>query len=54
MYLYNILIFLFMIGYIIIGTGRDKFFLEESIYERFAKLKIRVDVLPTVIIYLES
>ncbi|EGR32129.1 hypothetical protein IMG5_095250 [Ichthyophthirius multifiliis] len=33
--------------YIIIGTGKEKFFLEESIYDRFAKQNIRVDVLPT-------
>ncbi|EAR82134.2 Hypothetical protein TTHERM_01298570 (macronuclear) [Tetrahymena thermophila SB210] len=34
-------------SYIIIGTGKEKFFLEESIYDRFTKQKIRVDILPT-------
>lgn len=35
-------------GYVIIGTGKDKYELETSVYERFNKKGIKVDVLPTV------
>lgn len=44
----NGLLLMKLTDYIIIGTGKEKFFLEDSIYERFTKLKIKVDVLPTV------
>ncbi|KRX07155.1 NADH dehydrogenase [ubiquinone] 1 alpha subcomplex assembly factor 3 [Pseudocohnilembus persalinus] len=34
-------------NYIIIGTGKEKYDLNEDVYKRFTDRKIRVDVLPT-------
>lgn len=36
------------LDYVIIGTGKERVPLVESIYERFTKKGIKVDVLPTV------
>jgi NADH dehydrogenase [ubiquinone] 1 alpha subcomplex assembly factor 3 len=38
-----------LIEYVIIGTGKDKFELPDSYFERFKKNGIKVDVVPTVI-----
>lgn len=37
--------------YVIIGTGKDKFEIPTSTYERFVKRGIKVEILPTVPIF---
>jgi len=36
------------LDYIIIGTGKDKYPLEDSIFKKFRDQGIKVDVIPTV------
>ena len=39
-----------IIDYVIIGTGKDHYPLEESIFQRLKNKGIKVDVIPTVIL----
>ena len=53
LYLLIILIFIYIyiiLAYVIIGTGKDKFELDITIYDRFLKKGMKFDVLPTVYI----
>ena len=38
-----------ILDYIIIGTGKDRFDLPDSFFEKFKKNGIKVDVVPTVL-----